>query len=163
LGFAALDGKESTRVVHDLLYSRLEEPPDGKLYDNGCNFHKTCMRIAPLFWRDCLIVIDREHQPNHCNCSPVFDMAHFPHLEKEVSNSQIAEQFHSELQRSDLTGSLCGMTQVNFMLSLRFFMFLHNIRARQNPEQILPLRILIENMQLDQLTTRSVEVSSSAM
>lgn len=74
-------------------------------------------------------------------------MAQFPHLEKEVTNSQIAEQYHSELERSDLTGSLSGMTQVNFMLSCRFFMFLHNMRARQDPKQILPLRVLIEQMQ----------------
>lgn len=75
-------------------------------------------------------------------------MNQYPHLEREVSNSQIAEQFHSELQRSDLVGSLSGMTQVNFMLSCRFFMFLHNIRARQDTKQVLPLRALIENMQL---------------
>jgi len=148
LGFADLDGKESTREVHDILYGRLDEPPDAKLYDNACNLHKTCMRVAPCFWRCCLMLIDREHQCNHKNCSPVFDMAHFPHLEKEVTNSQIAEQYHSELERSDLTGSLSGMTQVNFMLSCRFFMFLHNMRARQDPKQILPLRVLIEKMQL---------------
>lgn len=151
LGFAVLDARESTRGIHDLIYARFPTAPQVKIYDNSCHLHKTCMKLDPLYWKNTTFVIDRYHDFSHDSCSPVFKMNHFSYLDR-TTFSQTAEQFHAELERSDLTGSLAHMTQVNFLLTCRFNMFLHNVRFRQNPVKAVgSLRFLIEQLQLERL------------
>ena len=91
------------------------------------NFHKTCMKVAPSYFKGCRVVIDRVHQPGHVRCSPAFCMAHFKE-KLACINSQVAEQANSDLERSDQKGSLAHMGHFNFMVSFRFSMFLENLR-----------------------------------
>lgn len=149
LGFEILDAKESTRTVHDMVYARFEHAPEIKLYDNACNCHKTAMKLDPCYWADTVFCTDRAHEPTHVACSPAFRMGSYSQM--DGINSQTAEQFHAALERSDITGSLSHMSQVHFMLSERFYMFLNNIRSRIRGRDNMSLRALIEEVQIELL------------
>jgi hypothetical protein len=134
IAFSLLDRQESTRVVFDLIYSRWPDAPSFILYDNACNLHKMNMRLAPHFFGETLHVIDRLHDAGHIRCSPVFSLDHqvIPNCKGRHINSQVAEQGNSVIDLTDFKPSGSNMTQVNFMLSFRFFMFAYNLRIMRD-------------------------------
>ena len=151
LGFQVLDTKETVRTVHDTIYTRFEKAPGLKFYDNGCNLHKTATALDPLYWQDTQFLIDGAHEPCHVACSPAFRRTFF--TQRDGTNTQIAEQYHARLERSDLTGSLAHMSQVHFLMSIRLFMFFYNLQSLQLNHPHCSLRTLIEMMQLDRFRT----------
>lgn len=134
LSFSLLNRPESTRTVFDLLYSRLPEPPDFLIYDNACNLHKMNMKLAPHFFSRTVHVIDRLHAPTHVKCSPAFCIDHQLRPEILKCNTQAAEQGNSIIDLSDFKPSGSNMSQVNFMLSFRLFMFIYNLRIIRNQD-----------------------------
>lgn len=126
LGFHLLSSKETVRTFLNVLYSRFEKAPDLVVYDNCCNLHKHVMRFAPVHFASTKFVIDRVHQHGHVACSPAFKMDFFTQLDNV--NSQICEQGNALIFHSDISSSACYMSQFNFMLSFRFFLFLYNMR-----------------------------------
>ena len=78
-------------------------------------------------------------------CSPAYNIDNYQQFDNV--NTQVAEQYHAREDRSDFTGSLCHMTQVHFMLTARFFMFLYNVRARLPTGSTDTLRSVIEQLQ----------------
>ena len=79
------------------------------------------------------MVIDRFHEPGHVACSCVFNMDQYAECcGRTHVDSQVAEQGNSEFAKSDMAASVRHMSQVNFLLSFRFFMFLYNARMFAN-------------------------------
>ena len=116
LGFQVLDTKETVRTVHDTIYTRFETAPVLKYYDNGCNLHKTATTLDPIFWRDTQFLIDGAHEPCHVSCSPAFRATFY--TQRDGTNSQIAEQYHAILERSDLTGSLAHIQLYTYIFTV---------------------------------------------
>lgn len=66
-------------------------------------------------------------------------------------NSELVEQYHAALDRSDLTGSVAHMSQTNFLQTLRFQMFLHNMKSDMKTLKLegVSLQYLIERVQME--------------
>jgi hypothetical protein len=127
LGFALLQSAECPRLVLQLLLSRFPQAPRLIIYDNACNLHKLCMKIAPTFFQNTIFVVDRLHEPGHVSCSPAFCMRYHRHLINV--NSQVAEEGNSYLSGSDIISCISMMTQSNFLRSMRLWMLMYNIRV----------------------------------
>lgn len=138
--FALMDKPESTRVVFDLIYSRFPEAPQFIMYDNACNFHKTAMKLAPQYFAHTVLVIDQMHEKGHVRCSPAFSLNNQVLPATQKINSQVAEQGNSLIDLSDFKPSGSNMSQINFMLSFRFFMFVYNLRVMR--DQVLKNNLL---------------------
>lgn len=80
VGFNAMHEAESARSVFEVLFTRFPTAPEVVVYDNACNLSIYSHVRESYFFRDTRFVIDKLHQWNHSDCSPVFDYNYYKEL-----------------------------------------------------------------------------------
>jgi hypothetical protein len=126
IGFHLMKFSESTRTVHEFLFSRWKEAPALVIYDNGCNFHSFALRREPHFYKYCRVLIDRMHKTGHVACSWAYDMNLFPAL--RGANSQICEQQNNLYVNK--RSQLYYMSQTVFLIHMRHYVY-QKVRAER--------------------------------
>jgi hypothetical protein len=118
VGFSVLDGRESTRTVFEILYSRFDRAPKRIIYDNACNACLTFNLREARFFADTEFVIDRFHWKDHVNgCSPAFNPGNRANTKAlKGVNTSVCEQINSHISRLS--------KQLIFMRPSRFLFFL---------------------------------------
>jgi hypothetical protein len=124
-GFSVMESYESPRMPFEVFSTRYV--PANIIYDNACKLHVYCLKREPALFSHCRFFVDRFHWNNHSACSIGYDMQRYSSDPTLVSvNSQVTEQLNSCLQK--LRRSLSYMSYKKFMLHLKMFLYLRNIR-----------------------------------
>jgi hypothetical protein len=97
VGCALMPAAEGVGTVFRLLVNRWPMAPTIVVYDNACNLARYAMRREASFFKNTKFYIDRFHAKTHHNCGRMFSMDYHPNL--TGVNTQVAEQFHSQLAK----------------------------------------------------------------
>ena len=120
-GFHLIDGGEGRKDPFAALFKYMEDPPEDVFYDFACKLQEYCLNREPAFFRSVRFWHDLFHAINHI-CGVNFKSTRIMGL--QGLNSEICEQFNSNLQCVKYTGA--HLSQPNFMLFCQFCIYLWN-------------------------------------